>query len=172
MVALRQKRYGVWQEIGWQEYADRMIATARASSTSGAKRGDRIAIIAANRVEWLYAELGIQAIGAFAVGIYSESTAQEISHIVSQCDASVIFAEDQEQVDKSLELGDRAPHLKHIVYSDPRGMRKYNDPRSIDADTSAKMGRDRAAREPQFYDQLVDATKGDDVAILCTTSGT
>ncbi len=64
------------------------------------------------------------------------------------------------------------PNLKHIVYSDPRGMRKYDDPRLMEADKLAEMGRDRAAREPGLYDQLVDATKGEDVAILCTTSGT
>jgi len=67
---------------------------------------------------------------------------------------------------------ERVPHLKHIVYSDPRGMRKYDDPRLIEADKLASLGRERAAREPGLYDRLVDATSGEDVAILCTTSGT
>ena len=83
-----------------------------------------------------------------------------------------MFAEDEEQVDKLLALAERAPSLKHIIYSDPRGMRKYDDPRLMPADRLAAMGRERAIREPGLYDRLVDATRGEDTAILCTTSGT
>src|ERR1700740_1219325 len=82
------------------------------------------------------------------------------------------FPEDEEQVDKLLTLAERVPHLKHIVYSDPRGMRKYDDPRLLEAGKLAAMGREPAGREPGLYDRLVDATRGDDCAILCTTSGT
>src|SRR5205807_5962142 len=91
---------------------------------------------------------------------------------LSYGEAQLVFAEDEEQVDKLLTLADRVPNLKHIVYSDPRGMRKYDDPRLMEAAQLARMGHERAAREPHFYDSLVDATKGEDVAILCTTSGT
>ncbi len=93
-------------------------------------------------------------------------------YLLTYGETKLVFAEDEEQVDKLLELGDRVPHLRHIVYSDPRGMRKYDDPRLISADRLAEMGRERAAREPNLYDKLVDATNGEDVAILCTTSGT
>src|SRR5207248_9322859 len=71
-----------------------------------------------------------------------------------------------------LGLADRAPNLKHIVYSDPRGMRKYDDPRLMEAEKLVAMGRDRATRESGLYDRLVDTTNGEDVAVLCTTSGT
>jgi long-chain acyl-CoA synthetase len=107
-----------------------------------------------------------------SLGMYRESLPEEVLYLLTYGETKIVFAEDEEQVDKLLELGDRAPHLKHIVYSDPRGMRKYDDPRLIDAARLAEMGRARAAREPQLYDQLVDATRTEDVAILCTTSGT
>ena len=83
-----------------------------------------------------------------------------------------MFAEDEEQVDKLLNVADRAPGLRYIIYSDPRGLRKYADPRLLSADELARRGHARAAREPELYDCLVDATQGDAVAILCTTSGT
>jgi long-chain acyl-CoA synthetase len=97
---------------------------------------------------------------------------EEAAYLLSYGDAQLVFAEDEEQVDKLLGLGDRVPHLAHIIYSDPRGMRKYDDPRLIAADKLAAMGRDRAAREPFLYNQMVNATTGEDTAILCTTSGT
>src|SRR5581483_11987761 len=94
------------------------------------------------------------------------------AYLLNYGEARLVFAEDEEQVDKLLTLADRVPHLKHIVYSDPRGMRKYDDPRLMEAGKLAAMGRERAAREPRLYDNLVDVTRGDDCAILCTTSGT
>ena len=97
---------------------------------------------------------------------------EEAAYLLNYGEARLVFAEDEEQVDKLLTLADRVPHLKRIVYSDPRGMRKYDDPRLMKADELAALGRERAAREPGLYDKLVDATRGEDVAILCTTSGT
>jgi long-chain acyl-CoA synthetase len=107
-----------------------------------------------------------------SLGLYRDVLDEEAAYLLSYGEAKLVFAEDEEQVDKLLALSDRAPNLKHIVYSDPRGMRKYDDPRLMEAEKLATMGRDRAAREPGIYDRLVDATQGEDVAILCTTSGT
>jgi long-chain acyl-CoA synthetase len=107
-----------------------------------------------------------------SLGLYRDMLDEEAAYLLSYGDAKLVFAEDEEQVDKLLALADRAPNLKHIVYSDPRGMRKYDDPRLMEAEKLATMGRDRASREPGIYDRLVDATQGEDVAILCTTSGT
>jgi len=107
-----------------------------------------------------------------SLGLYRDVLDEEAAYLLSYGDAKLVFAEDEEQVDKLLALADRAPNLKHIVYSDPRGMRKYGDPRLMEAEKLAAMGRDRAAREPGLYDRLVDATSGEDTAILCTTSGT
>ncbi len=107
-----------------------------------------------------------------SLGLYRDVLDEEAAYLLNYGEARLVFAEDEEQVDKLLTLADRVPHLKHIVYSDPRGMRKYDDPRLMEADKLAAMGRERAAREPGLYDRLTDATKGEDVAILCTTSGT
>jgi len=107
------------------------------------------------------AEIATHAVGAMSLGLYRDVLDEEAAYLLSYGEARLVFAEDEEQVDKLLALADRVPNLKHIVYSDPRGMRKYDDPRLMEADKLAAMGRDRAAREPDLYDRLVDATKGE-----------
>src|SRR6266516_1927876 len=171
-IALREKDFGLWRVFTWNDYQKRVHDFALGMIELGITSGDVIGIIGDNRPDWVSAEIATHAIGALSLGLYREVLDEEAAYLLSYGQARLVFAEDEEQVDKLLTLADRVPHLKHIVYSDPRGMRKYDDPRLLEADKLAAIGRDRAAREPRLYDQLVDATKGEDVAILCTTSGT
>lgn len=171
-IALREKDLGLWRIFTWDDYQNRVRDFALGMIELGIGRGDVIGIIGDNRPDWVSAEIAAHAVGGMSLGMYRESLSEEVLYLLSYGETKLVFAEDEEQVDKLLELGDRAPHLCHIVYSDPRGMRKYDDPRLISADRLAEMGRERAARDPDLYDQLVDATNGEDVAILCTTSGT
>ena len=171
-IALREKDLGLWRVFTWNDYQTRVHDFALGMIELGLGRGDVIGIIGDNRPDWVAAEIATHAIGAMSLGLYRDVLDEEAAYLLSYGDAKLVFAEDEEQVDKLLALADRAPNLKHIVYSDPRGMRKYDDPRLMEAEKLATMGRDRAAREPGLYDRLVDATKGEDVAILCTTSGT
>ncbi len=171
-IALREKDLGLWREFTWNDYQNRVRDFALGMIELGIKRGDVVGIVGDNRPDWVAAEIATHAIGGMSLGMYRESLPEEVLYLLTYGETKIVFAEDEEQVDKLLELGDRAPHLRHIVYSDPRGMRKYDDPRLILADDLAAKGRDRAAREPQLYDQMVDTTKADDVAVLCTTSGT
>ena len=171
-IALREKDLGLWHIFTWDDYQNRVRDFTLGMIELGLGRGDVVGIIGDNRPDWVSAEIAAHAVGAMSLGMYRESLSEEVMYLLTYGETKLVFAEDEEQVDKLLELGDRAPHLRHIVYSDPRGMRKYDDPRLISADRLAEMGRERAAREPNLYDQLVDATNGEDVAILCTTSGT
>jgi long-chain acyl-CoA synthetase len=171
-IALREKDLGLWREFTWNDYQTRVRDFALGMIELGLDRGDVVGIVGDNRPDWVAAEIAAHAVGGMSLGMYRESLPEEVLYLLTYGETKIVFAEDEEQVDKLLELGDRAPHLKHIVYSDPRGMRKYDDPRLIFADDLAAKGRGRAAREPQLYDRLVDATKTDDVAVLCTTSGT
>jgi long-chain acyl-CoA synthetase len=171
-IALREKDLGLWRIFTWNDYQTRVHDFALGLIELGLKRGDVIGIIGDNRPDWMAAEIATHAIGAMSLGLYRDVLDEEAAYLLSYGEAKLVFAEDEEQVDKLLALSDRAPNLKHIVYSDPRGMRKYDDPRLMEAEKLATMGRDRAAREPGIYDRLVDATQGEDVAILCTTSGT
>src|ERR1700710_525653 len=171
-IALREKDFGLWRLFTWNDYQARVHDFALGMIELGLGRGDVIGIIGDNRPDWVSAEIAAHAVGAMSLGLYRDVLDEEAAYLLNYGEAKIVFAEDEEQVDKLLALGDRVPDLRHIVYSDPRGMRKYNDPRLLEADKLAKMGRDRAAREPALYDWLVDATQGEDVAVLCTTSGT
>src|SRR5215510_13812842 len=171
-IALREKDLGLWRVFTWNDYQDRVRDFALGMVELGLGRGDVIGVIGDNRPYWVAAEIATHAIGAMSLGLYRDVLDEEAAYLLSYGEAKLVFAEDEEQVDKLLALADRAPNLKHIVYSDPRGMRKYDDPRLMEASKLAAMGRDRAAREPGLYDSMVDATRGEDCAILCTTSGT
>lgn len=171
-IALREKDFGLWRLLTWNDYQARVQDFALGMIELGLGRGDVIGIIGDNRPDWVAAEVASHAIGALSLGLYRDVLDEEAAYLLTYGEARLVFAEDEEQVDKLLNLADRVPQLEHIVYSDPRGMRKYDDPRLLAADTLAAMGRKRAAREPGLYDRLVDATRGEDVAILCTTSGT
>jgi long-chain acyl-CoA synthetase len=171
-IALREKDLGLWKVFTWNDYQSRVHDFALGLVELGLGRGDVVGIIGDNRPDWVAAEIASHAIGAMSLGLYRDVLDEEAAYLLNYGEAGLVFAEDEEQVDKLLSLADRAPHLKHIVYSDPRGLRKYDDPRLMPADKLAAMGRERADREAGLYDRLVDATSGEDVAILCTTSGT
>jgi len=171
-IALREKDLGLWKPFTWNDYQTRVRDFALGMVELGLARGDVVGIIGDNRPDWVAAEIATHAIGALSLGLYRDVLDEEAAYLLNYGEAKLVFAEDEEQVDKLLGLADRAPALKHIVYSDPRGLRKYNDPRLISAEQLTTMGRERATREPLLYDSLVDATRGEDVAILCTTSGT
>src|SRR4029453_15667047 len=171
-IALREKDLGLWRIFTWNDYQARVHDFALGMIELGLGRGDVIGIIGDNRPDWVAAEIATHAIGAMSLGLYRDVLDEEAAYLLSYGGAKLMFAEDEEQVDKLLALADRAPNLKHIVYSDPRGMRKYDDPRLMEAEKPAPRGRDRAPREAGLYDRLVDATKAEDIAILCTTSGT
>jgi len=171
-IALREKDLGLWRPFTWNDYQARVRDFALGLLEMGLKPGEVVGIIGDNRPDWVAAEIATHAIGGLSLGLYRDVLDEEAAYLLNYGEARLVFAEDEEQVDKLLSLAERVPHLKHIIYSDPRGMRKYDDPRLLEADRLAAMGRERAAREPGLYDKLVDATEGDSVAILCTTSGT
>ncbi|MBM6596478.1 long-chain fatty acid--CoA ligase [Microvirga sp. BT291] len=171
-IAMREKDLGLWRSFTWKNYHDRVRAFALGLYDLGLRKGDVVSIIGDNRPDWVSGEIAAHAVGAMSLGMYRDALAEEVLYLIDYGEAKVIFAEDEEQVDKLLDLADRIPSVRHIVYSDPRGMRKYDDPRLIFADDLAARGQALGEREPDLYDRLVDATQGEDVAVLCTTSGT
>jgi len=145
-IALREKDLGLWRVLTWNDYHARVQDFALGLTELGLARGDVIGIIGDNRPDWVAAEIATHAIGALSLGLYRDVLDEEAAYLLNYGDAKLVFAEDEEQVDKLLNLADRVPALKHIIYSDPRGMRKYDDPRLMPADKLAAMGRARASR--------------------------
>lgn len=171
-VWLREKDLGIWISYTWGEVAERVRNMTLGLTTLGVARGDVVGLIGDNRPEWLMGEIATHAAGGMSLGIYRDALADEVAYLVTYAGVAVVLAEDEEQVDKLLSLDEKIPTVRHIVYADPRGIRKYDDPRLLSLKDLEARGAALAAREAGAFDALVAAGKGEDVAILCTTSGT
>ena len=171
-VALREKDFGLWRTIAWAEYHSRVRALALGLRGLGVGRGDCVALIGDNRPGWVFGEVAAHALRATSLGIYRDALEDEVAYLVEHAGARIVIAEDEEQVDKLLSLGDRVPTVERIVYSDPRGMRKYEDARLMELAVLTAAGEESHREAPGLYDELIAAGEGGDVAILCTTSGT
>lgn len=171
-IALREKDFGIWHELTWADYRNRVAELSIALSARGFGRNDVIGLIGNNEIWWACAELAIHAAGCMSIGIYRDTLDEEVEYLATYTEISAIFAEDQEQVDKFLNLSDRLPNLRLIFYSEPRGLRNVGDERIIDITRLCAEGKAILAKTPNRFDELVDAVDGDHVSILCTTSGT
>ena len=171
-VALREKEFGIWQEITWAGYLSRVRAFSLGLTELGVEKGDRVAIVGDNRPEWVIAELAAQAAGAIPMGLYQDSISTELAKMLEVAEARVIVAEDQEQVDKVLEVRDRIPGLEYIVYYDPRGMYGYEAPGLMSFEAVEALGDRFRDRFPQEFDRRLAEVRPEDTALLCTTSGT
>lgn len=171
-VAMREKEFGIWQEFTWKDYNDRVKWMTLGMRALGIGQGDVVGIIGENRPEWVWGEIAAHALRGMSVGLYQDSLHEEVAYLITYSGARILIAEDEEQCDKLIELGEDIPTVEYIVYCDPRGMRKYDDPRLMDVEKLYEMGRALEEKNPGIYDQMVADTKGDECAILCTTSGT
>ncbi len=171
-VAMREKEFGIWNEFTWDDYNTMVRRMALGMREVGIGEGDVVAIIGDNRPEWVASEVAAHALGAMSLGMFQDSLNQEVVYLINYAQAKIVVAEDEEQVDKLLEISDECPCIKHIIYCDPRGMRKYDDPRLMDLRDLLAKGEALEQSQPALYQQLVDATQAEAVAILCTTSGT
>ena len=170
--ALREKDLGIWRETSWRRYGERVRDFSLGLLALGLERGGKVAIVGDNRPEWVIAELAAQSVGAASVGIYQDSTLTEVAYVIDHCDARFVVAEDQEQVDKILSMIDQLPKVTHVVYADPRGLRRYKHEKLISFEEVEKRGREAHARDPQLFARSVAQGKGSDLAMICYTSGT
>jgi long-chain acyl-CoA synthetase len=170
--ALREKKLGIWHETTWAAYRDDVRDFALGLLDLGVGRGDKVAILGDNRPFWVCAELAAQSIGAASVGIYQDSNLNEVAYVIDHCDAKVVVAEDQEQVDKILEMLERLPKVKAVVYQDPRGLRGYRSEVLQSFAGVQARGRDRHGAEPSLWAKEVARGSAEDLAIICYTSGT
>jgi long-chain acyl-CoA synthetase len=170
-LALRQKRFGIWNELTWGEYELGVSHFAQGLLALGYGRGDHVAILSENCQEWLIAELGMQMVGAVATGVYPTSPAPEIQHVLDLTESKAIVCEDQEQVDKVLEIKDQLPSLRHIIYFDGKGLSGYDVPDLVPYTKLMETGAKAAQSDPGFLDRALRDHDPDDVALIVGTSG-
>lgn len=171
-VGRREKEFGIWQEISWDRYHEHVKHFCLGALSLGLQRGDKLAILGDNCRQWLYADVGAQAAGAVAVGIYPTTPPRQVQYVLSHSDAVMVVVKDQEQADKVLEVIDTLPLLKRIIVIDMKGLRHYRDPRIISFDRVEALGEKKAAEDPERFRALVSGTRPGDVALMVYTSGT
>ncbi len=170
--AIREKDLGIWQTWTWAAVEEQVKGLAAGLAELGLRRGDRIVIVGDNRPRLYWTMVAAQAIGAIPVPVYQDSVAREMAYVVEHAGARFAMAEDQEQVDKLLEIKSKVPTLELIVFSDPRGMRHYTQPFLRSFESVAESGRARLAGDPGWYDREVEQGRGGDTSIMLYTSGT
>ncbi len=172
-VAMRHKDLGIWQEITWAQYWDTVLDTAHALLALGVKPGDRVSVQSEDRPEWLYLDLATVAIRAITVGLYPTNPAAEVQYLLSHSGSTLHLAEDQEQLDKFLEVGADCPEVRKVVYVVSRGIaHQYDDPRLISWTDLQALGAEHRAAHPDAVTDLMDQVQPDDVITLVYTSGT
>ena len=173
VVALREKDFGIWQEITWGEYWENVVEVAQGLLALGVEPGDRVAIHSENRREWFYTDFATVAIRGATMGLYPTNPSDEVRHMVSDSGSKVLVAEDQEQVDKILEVIDDCPDLEHIVYIEPRGiLGKYDHPKLVYWNDFIEMGQQHRIQHPHAVEERMAAATPDDLLTLIYTSGT
>ncbi|MHB1198332.1 MAG: AMP-binding protein [Polaromonas sp.] len=170
--AMREKEYGIWQAHSWVSMATLVEHLAYGLHQLGLRRGEHMVVIGANRPRLYATMLAAQSLGVVPIPLYQDAVAAECVFPITNADVRFAFAEDQEQVDKLLEIRDRCPDLAHLVYDDPRGLRNYAEPGLLSLDALIESGQALAARQPDFFRAEIDKTGPDDVAAMFFTSGT
>ena len=171
-VALRDKDLGIWNEITWKQYNEKVSFLALSLAKRGFKSGDVIGLIGDNKPSWLFFELAAQAVGGMSLGIYRDTLDEEVGYLINAAKVNFVYAEDQEQVDKILTIKRPKTNKINIYYEDSRGLKELEDPHITDMLDLINEGQDIASKNPDKYSKMIDKVSGDQEAILCTTSGT
>jgi long-chain acyl-CoA synthetase len=171
-VAFREKDKGIWRDISWELYLEKVKYVALGLFLLGVKRGDHVAIIGENKPEWLYSAMGAMSIGAIFVGIYTTNPVTECEYVTGHSDSIVFICEDEEQFNKALLFRMNTPKLQKIVVWDMEGLRDVNDPMVMSFDNLLATGRDLYEKNPALFDSLIEQGTSEDVASIIYTSGT
>jgi long-chain acyl-CoA synthetase len=170
-VALRQKDFGIWEPVTWKGYEQAARHFGLGLVDLGLGEGGHCAIISENRKEWVFTQLGCGLVGAVTVGVYPTSPAPEVEYLLHSSDAEIVVCEDQEQLDKVLEVLERLPRLKHLVVIDPKGLRRYQVPQLLTFDEVLARGARFEGSAPNLVDQRLARQSMDDTALMIFTSG-
>jgi long-chain acyl-CoA synthetase len=170
--AMREKQYGIWQAYSWAQYLAQVQDFALGLAKLGFRRDDKLAIIGDNRPQLYWALVAAEALRGMPVPIYQDAIATEMQYVIDHSDARVVLAEDQEQVDKILEIRDKLPKVEYVIYSDAKGMRHYAFPYLLSFAEVQEAGRRFGESHPGYVEEALHQGQGEDLAIINYTSGT
>ena len=170
-VAVRQKKFGIWQEMTWRQYFEETQLIAAGLLSIGIEPGAHLGIIAENCQEWIMAQLGSNFANTVPCGVYPTSPGNEVLYLLTSAECSLVFCEDQEQVDKLLEIRSKLPLVKKIVVFDAKGLKNYQEPDLITLDALMAMGKAHLAKHPEAVRERHQLQTPDDTALVVFTSG-
>ena len=169
---MREKEFGIWRPITWAEYLENVQRIALGLIELGLEPNDKVIMIGDNRPQALWAEMATMCAGGVGVWLFQDCLMDEVKYIVDHSDAKFYMAEGQEEVDKALAIRDKCPKLQKIIWDDPKGLRHYDDPMLMNLKDVMRLGRQKARKDPGFFDKMVERATGKDVCLLFYTSGT
>ncbi|MCB1888061.1 MAG: AMP-binding protein, partial [Rhodocyclaceae bacterium] len=170
--AMREKEYGIWQTYTWAQVAENVRAIACGLAEMGFRRGDRLAIIGDNRPRLYWSVAACQCLGGIPVMLYQDAVAEEMAYVLLDAEIRFAVVEDQEQVDKMLEIADEVPLLEHVIYDDARGMRHYTQTMLMGLDELQEMGRIHDRNQSDFLNGEIGKGSAGDISVMLYTSGT
>lgn len=171
-VALREKDFGIWNEYSWRDYGDEARWIGLGLVALGLEPGDICSIASEINKEWMFADLGVLGVGGVVNGVYPTDAPNQVEYLVNDSGSRFYFAEDEEQLDKVLEVRDRTPKLEKIIIFDMEGLRHLDDPQCLSLDALRELGRRQLEKRPDMWDRRIDRVRPEDLAVLTYTSGT
>jgi long-chain acyl-CoA synthetase len=171
-VAMREKHLGVWRAITWRDYGERARHVGLALVSLGLRPRDLVSVMSENCPEWLYTDMGTMCAGGITNGIYTTDSPRQVEYIVNDSGTRFFFAENEEQLDKILEVRGRCPALVKIVVYDMEGLHNFRDEQVMDFEALLALGARYEREHPDRFDALVELARPEDVALLVYTSGT
>jgi len=171
-VAMREKYLGIWQEVTWKQYGDNAKKTGLALNSLGLKKGEVVSIASEGNPEWLYTDMGTIGAGGVSSGVYTTDSAAQVKYLVNDSGSKFYFAENEEQLDKILEVRGDCPTLEKIIVYDMEGLHNFKDDQVISYDELIDIGKKVDIEQPNLWNDLIQNVKSEDIAILVYTSGT
>jgi long-chain acyl-CoA synthetase len=171
-VAMREKEFGIWRPITWQDYFENVKYIALGLKSLGLEDGDKVSMIGDNRPEGLWAEMAALCARGVGVWLFRDSLIDEVKYIIDHSDTKFLFGEGQEEVDKAISIFNECPKLKKIIWDDPKGMRNYDQDYLISLREVQELGKKLDQEQPELFNKMVHKGSGEEVALLFYTSGT
>ncbi len=170
--AHREKDLGIWKPYSWTDYWNHAMWIGMALRKLGLKRGEAVSILSEDRKEWAYFDMGIQAVGGIASGIYTTDSAKQLAYLVNNSDSRFLIVEDEEQLDKYLQVEDEVPGLLNVIILEDEGLHDLEHHRCLMIEELYEIGKKAAADEPGVFEEEIEKAAPEDTAILVYTSGT
>jgi len=171
-IAMREKHLGIWRSITWREYGEIAKNIGLGLMSMGLERGETVSILSETNKEWMFADLGAIGAGGASSGVYTTDSAKQLEYIVNDSKTVFLFVENEEQLDKYLQVRDSVPSLRKVIIMDLEGLRDFSDPMTMSWDELVEAGRQYGAENPAAWDDRIDGSSLNDTAILVYTSGT